>query len=360
MKNVLKKLASFAILAAAAAAIYVIGSLPGRNRQAPPSETQPVNVEVEVVKPVESLPDTFDCSGVVEVNRVVRISAEVAGRIEHIAVEEGAPTRQGQVLMKFNDDLISAEVAQAEAQAAYDKIEFSRVSELFKKDFARQNEYDQVKMRSEVSQAMLKAATERLKRTTIVSPVSGVPNRVPAEVGEYVLPGTLVAEIVDADTVKIAVQVAERDVAMLKVGDVEQIFADSPRGGEKCAQGKISYISELADSNTRTSRVEISVDNASRELRSGQIVRVRLTRAVLKNVILVPLAAVIPLETGKEVYVVENGKASRRGVTLGVIKANRVQVLDEEGGLKSGDLLIVSGYRYVSDGQVVTVRQSDK
>jgi Fe2+ transport system protein FeoA len=101
--------------------------------------------------------------------------------------------------------------------------------------------------------------------------------------------------------------------------------------------------------------VEITVANDDYRLHSGQIVKARLTRRVLKDVIMVPLESVIPLEEGMIVYVARDGAAERRDVTLGFIKGRRVRALS---GLTPGDLLIVTGQRYVGHGQRVTIVES--
>ncbi|MBU0617299.1 MAG: hypothetical protein KKI02_06265, partial [Planctomycetes bacterium] len=116
--------------------------------------------------------------------------------------------------------------------------------------------------------------------------------------------------------------------------------------------GQVSYISELADELTRTTRVEITVGNPEHRLRSGQIIRARLTRRVLTDVIMIPLGSVIPLEQGRVVYVANDGQAERREVELGLIKGRSVRILS---GLKAGDRVIVAGHRYVGPGQPVTV-----
>ena len=67
---------------------------------------------------------------------------------------------------------------------------------------------------------------------------------------------------------------------------------------------------------------------------------------------MVPLLAVIPLEKGKAVYVVENDTAQRREVSLGIIRGTRIQILS---GLRPGDRLIVAGHRFVGPGQAVRI-----
>ena len=170
------------------------------------------------------------------------------------------------------------------------------------------------------------------------------------EVGEYVSPGDPVAEIVNIDEVKVVVDVPERDVQYLEVGQTVDVLLRNPV--ETTTAGKITYISELADAGTRTTRLEIMVDNRDHALRSGQIVRARLTRRVLEDVIMIPLGAVIPLENGKVVYLVRDGCAERREIELGFIKGRSVRVLR---GLEDGEQLIIVGQRYVGPGHPVAV-----
>jgi membrane fusion protein (multidrug efflux system) len=170
------------------------------------------------------------------------------------------------------------------------------------------------------------------------------------EVGEFAVPGDQVAEIVEIDRVKVVVDVPERDVHYLRVGDTAEVLGYAQKDLQR--RGAITYINELADEYTRTTRLEIALDNRDHRFRSGQIVRARLTRRVLSDVIMIPLGAVIPLEHGKAVYIVNAEHAQRREVELGLIKGRRVQVLR---GLSEGDRLIVAGHRYVSPGQSVNV-----
>ena len=182
--------------------------------------------------------------------------------------------------------------------------------------------------------------------------MAGILDEIPVEKGEYNTAGTKVAQIVDMDTVKVVVAVPELHIHLVRLGDEHEIVRDF-RGDGKALKGRVTYISELAEPKARTTRVELTVDNSGRALRSGQIVRVDLTLRILKNVVMVPLLAVIPLEHGKVVYVVKDGKAQRRKVTLsGLFKGHDVRVT----GLAAGEMLIVKGHRQrVSPGQAVRV-----
>jgi hypothetical protein len=101
--------------------------------------------------------------------------------------------------------------------------------------------------------------------------------------------------------------------------------------------------------------MEISVPNADNRFHSGQIVKVRLKRCDLKNVIMVPLDAIIPLENGYQAYVVENGTAQPRKIAIDIrsIKGKHIQVLS---GLEADDQLILfPGNRRCGPGQKVKI-----
>lgn len=359
------------VLAAAGgvAGIYLMPTPPTEKEVV---ETPPVNVVVEVVERQPRVEETFDLPGTIEPNRVVKVAAEVAGRIEFYGrraetitwqgrslpegqtIDEGQPVRQGDTLLQLNRDILAAERDRAEAQRAWDQSEYQRLLGLQTRGATTAREVTEATSKAAISQAALRVAEQQLERTAIRSPIGGVINRMMREVGEYVMPGMEIAEIVEIDPVKVVVDVPERDVPYLAVGQEEQILPD--RDAAPLATGRITYISELANPLTRASRVEITIANPDHRLRSGQIVRVRLTRDVRQNVVMIPLKAVIPLEEGYEVYVVQGNKARRRTVNLGFLRQDRV--LAE--GLETGDRLIVQGHRLVSSGQRVNVIESTK
>lgn len=359
------------LVLAAAAAVGVVAQLKPRVEPAPPAQALPVNVKTWQVHTLPELADAFDLTAVVEPEYVVRVAAEVPGRIEQVgrrsealtwrgrvfppgsALKEGEPITAGEPIVYLNKDLLQARYARAQSQFEYDEREYRRLLDLYERGTGTtsKTELDDARTKRDIGKALLDEAARELERTTIVAPLSGILNRLPMEIGEYAAPGDQVAEIVDVSQVKVVVDIPERDVYYLAVGQVAEIFPLAP--GSEPLTGEITYISELAEELARTTRTEITLENRDHLLRSGQIVKVRLTRRVLQDVIMIPLDCVIPLEVGRVVYVVDaEDQAQRRVVTLGFIKGRKVQVLN---GLVEGDRLICVGHRYVGPGQPVIV-----
>jgi membrane fusion protein (multidrug efflux system) len=282
---------------------------------------------------------------------VVIVSAEVAGHVEAVPAVEGRPCKPGDLIVRLNRELFEAEHERAKAQLAFSQAELGRVEQLAGRQVLTEKELDAARNQVVAAQSALRMARYNLERADIAAPIAGVLNKVTVEKGEYLQAGRAVAEIVEVDTVKVVAQLPERDVRFIKVGDAADVTDDAGDGRSR-RQGQATYISELADSQTRTTRTEITLDNRDRKLKSGQIVQVEMARQRLRGVIMIPLAAVIPLEESYAVYVAEGDKAQRRDVKLGFLKGREVQVTD---GLKPGDRLIVAGHRLVGPGQDIRI-----
>lgn len=339
------------ILLIAVAMLTAIAKMPATKREAPPTEAPPVNVTVETVVSQPELADTFDLPAAIEPNRVIKVAAEVGGRIEQIGPVKGETVRKGDLLIQINADLLQPQFDSAKAQVEYNQIEHERMANLVKDDATARRDLDNATTQLAISKAQLEEIRARLDRTRIVAPTAGVLNDLLIEEGEYIDPGKPVAEVVETDPVKVAVEVPERDIAFFSVGDEAEVFVNI-KGVETQRAGKIAFISELANPQTRSTRMEILLDNKERLLHSGQIVRVHLTRRILKDVILIPLLAVIPMEDSMAVYIVSSSQAERREVKLGIIRGDHVQVTS---GLQPGDPLIIAGHRFVAPGQKVNI-----
>jgi membrane fusion protein (multidrug efflux system) len=346
-RNVIKAI----IVLAAIAILTAIMKMPAKKREAPATEAPPVNVTVMTVKAEPQLADSFKLPAVVEPNRIVTIASEVSGRIESIPLEEGSRVRAGDLLIKLNTDLILHQFESAKARVERDQIEFDRMTNLAKENAATQRDLDNATSQLAISKAGLEGISARLERTSILAPTSGVLNDLIVEEGEYVDPGNPVARIVDTDTVKVVVEIPERDVAYFSIGNKAEIFANTI-GDDESLAGTITFISELADPRTRSTRTEITLNNEQRLLRSGQIVKVSLTRRILEDAVMIPLLAVIPMEDSKAVYVANSSQAMRRQVEIGIIRDDQVHITS---GLEPGDKLIIAGHRFVAPGQKVNI-----
>ena len=338
-----------------------------------------VNVAVEVIQAQPKMTDSFELPAVVEPNRVVRVAAEVAGRVESVRCDEGTVCREGDPLVDLNTELLQAEFDRAKAAAHFAETEYERIVRLKEQGAGTPQDRDRAEYEMYISRAMMERAGAELERAKIIAPINGVLNDVTVEKGEYVQPGDPVAEMVDIDSLKVVAPVSELDIPYIKVGDPAEVFPNVNGNGDSITC-TVTYISARSDESTRATRVELALDNKDRARRSGRIVKVRLTRRFIEGAIMIPLDAAIPLEEGNAVYVVEKDLetqqevARRRTVKLDPRFIKRMVPPRQEGdteprppeqrilvlsGLNEGERLIVSGHQFVGAGQPVTIRERE-
>lgn len=313
-----------------------------------------VDVKVEPIALVRQ-PDEIRLPGVLEPFRTVKVAAEVPGQVERVGPREGTEVEPNQPLAWLNTDLLQAARDQASAKYELDKRELERYEGLDKRGVATDIEMFRARAAAEISKAVLAEVNERLKRAVIRSPMAGVLNDLLIEPGEFVTTGTPVAEIMEVDRLKVIVNVPERDVVHVRVGQDARVVVDAIDGFE--LPGKVYFINVCGDQKCRTFRTEILADNTQRRARAGLIARVILRRGVIEQAIMIPLASVIPTETGYQVYIVQDGKAVSRKIEIGLIVGDRVQA---KTGLEADDKLIIDGHRMVGDGSAVSVVESTR
>ncbi|UCF36331.1 MAG: efflux RND transporter periplasmic adaptor subunit [Acidobacteriota bacterium] len=353
-KRIKKPLISLVIITAAGFAVVSVARIPPRVEEVVPKEILPVNVEVMEIVPIPQMPDVVELPGALAPKRIVVVPAELRGRIEKLYCEEGQAVEAGQKLAELDNALLQAEYERSKAQYEFDDRTRERSRELLERGVLNKSQVEEAEARAVVSRAVLEVARTNLERSVVYAPTSGVLNDLLREQGEYVSAGDGIAQIVEVDQVKVVIQIPEKDVQYLRIGARIPVLVEALSNLR--VNGEVTYISEVADESTRTTRVEVTIDNSSGRLRGGLIAKAQIPRRVLHSVVMIPLSAVIPLEEGRIVYVANEGVAERRIVELGLLKGSDVQVVE---GLQRGDLLITSGQRQVGPGQQIKIVESE-
>lgn len=374
------------LIFSAAVGLTGLSRLPKREKDKPPAKSSKVNVVVQTVV-AEDFRDTIDLPGVVEPNQTVVVSARVAGQVVGIKGREGRPCKRTDTIVVLDTVKLSArlqqadamvkrltaQIAQAQAERDLARLDVDSTTDMLAKGAATKLTLDQATVRlrgaeagiTQVRSGLVEAQASRAAAeadvgyATIATPIDGVLDKVMFEPGEYVAAGDPVARIVDIATMRVVVDVPQRDIGCVKLGQEHAVLCDMEAGAYgRTLKGTVDYIAQLADPGAKTTRVEVLVSDPSHGLRSGRPVRLRLHRRTVGKAIMVPLEAVIQLERGRAVYIMQDGKAVRREVTLGLWRGRRVRILPDARkgwGLEAGDELIVKGHRYVGPGQEVKI-----
>lgn len=301
-----------------------------------------------------STADIVYLPAMLEANVNATLSAEKAGRIVELKVDRGDPVEKGQILLQIDDRIWQASLKQATIAAENAETNFGRFKKLQADGAVAESEYDNIRQTYIQAEAMATEANINIELCRVESPITGVVNDRFVETGEYVQPGTPVFQIVDHATVKVMIQVPEKDIYSIKAGD-EISFSVQPLP-DRTFTGKVSFVAAQADERNNAFRAELAVDNTDGTLRPGMIAQVEFHRGITDGMISLPMSAVLPSKGDHIVYLAKEGHAVRRKVQIETITRERALI---SSGLEEGDQIIVEGSRTLSDGQLVEIMNTE-
>jgi len=315
---------------------------------APPPERVATVEVVDVISEIV-VEQTVLSADLLPLRRAV-LAAEVSGVVESLLVEEGQRVEQGSVVAHVDTRALQQGLNEAEALYRQAEADFERAESLFaSRSITRQQQISAATSR-DVALARKESARLQLEKSSVKAPWPGTVAATRVEVGDFVNPGQPMVELVEIRRLKVRAPAPAVDVPFLQVGAPATITVDA-FPGERFTAAIVRIAAEL-DMDARTLWVEAELPNPGERLRPGLFARMEVPRRTLKGALMVPLEALIDLETGQAVYRVEEGLARLRRVALGAVIGDRVVVLE---GLASGDRVIVAGRQQVSDGQRVAV-----
>jgi membrane fusion protein (multidrug efflux system) len=317
----------------------------------PEVEKNPVNVAVQILK-LKNVEETFTLPGTLEAWEDLTLSLEQPGPILWIGPSEGDRLKAGDEILRIDKETLVAQHARNSSDHDIRKKQLERADSLLKEQLISERERDEVYQAFQSANASLTETRIAIEKSTLMSPIDGILDRLLVDRGEYGNMGTPAAVIVKIDKLKVVVDVPEKDVPFTRTGQRVVVIQAGVDGKGVGRPGKLIHVSYLANESTRTYRSKVQIDNSDGYLRPGMIVRVKFVRRVVKNAIVVPLYAIIDRDGEKFVFVVEDGSAVRRQVRLGPIINGTVVVF---GGIQEGEHLVIKGQQLVADGGPVTV-----
>lgn len=290
-----------------------------------------------IVVQTSTFDNNLSLSGSIEANEQVEIHSEVSGIVEGIYFTEGTYVNKGQVLFKVNDIELRAQLKQAQTREGLAAENERRAKLLLQKEAISQEEFDV----ANADYASMKAQTQLIKaqiaKTSVKAPFSGKIGLRSISPGTYITPTVLVAKLVNTGKLKITFSIPEKYASQVKSGSVIDF---SVSGSDKIYTAKIYAIEPEVEVATRTLKIRSIADNVDGKLFPGTFADVKLPLSIIKDAIVVPSEAIVPIQDGKKVYIANMGKAKEVMVDATTRTDASILILS---GLKAGDTLITSG-----------------
>jgi len=387
------------------------GSAPSDSAKQP----KPLLVEVKPVLRGE-IAQILELSGEIVATESVVMAAIKDGPIKYCPWREGDSVRAGEKLVEIDREVHRAEVLVAQAALAVarskladlkagtrpeeiDKADANvkrwqatleearknheRQSELFAQDFTSQQSVDGARERMEVAEAELAASREVLRmlkagptpteiavqsatveeaaarlalaqahlaECVITAPFDGTITKVYVRVGDLASAKAPLLEMFAPSSLLVRFAVPEARAAAVRPGLGLQVALDAMPG--RTFSAEVSRVYPQLDATMRTRIVEARITEPVEPV-PGMFARLTLELQRAENAILVPNGTILTTPTGGQiVFVVDQGKARRRDVVLGIQGEHTVQIVE---GVEAGERVVAAGHQALRDGQAVRV-----
>ncbi len=316
-------------------------------------------------------------------NLAAHVSTPVAGRVNSVSVQLGQAVRQGQTLAVLKSDTIGQQQAdllqsslqadndihQAQLQLKFSEAAYQREQKLFKDRISARADLESARTQYEKDKGALQSlqtkrsatistvqerlslsgagpnAASRVVRTrridpyiTISAPRAGIVVSRTINNGELADPSKEMFQIAELDRVWLVAGLYEKDLAKVRVGQPVSLTLDSLSGQK--FPGRISFIGNEVDAQTRTLPIRVEVPNPGLRLKPGMFARVQ-TEVANSQALSIPKSALQQNGDFTFVYVpIASHRYEERRVTQGISTGNYVQIL---AGLKPGEKVATAG-----------------
>lgn len=291
--------------------------------------------------------------GQVEANKNVMISPQTAGIVTRILVKEGQFVRRGQLLAQLDDAVMRSSVEEVKTSLELATIMYDKQQKLWDQEIGTEVQLLTAKNQKESLERRLATLEEQLEMSKVKAPISGVVDEVSPKVGEAVSPGFPAFRIFNPTDLSLISQLSEAYIPFVERGDKVKIYFPAL---DKTIDAKVSVVGNSIHPNDRTFPVEVRLPN-SKFFKPNMFGEIEINDRTIPDAITIPASLIQQTNEGPFVYIAkadgEAWKAERRNIQTDLSYKGQVQVTE---GLQAGDRLVTAGYKDLSDGQVVTLR----
>ena len=310
---------------------------------------QAINVQVDTMQ-LENVNAKFSYSGTFEPNKETKISAELQGKINTILVDAGSVVSKGQTLIQLDNSLLKLQLQIIEVQIEGLEADVNRYTILSKADAIQGVQLEKAELGLKSAKVQKETLLEQINKTTIKAPFNGVVTAKLSEEGAFAAPGVPLLQITDITTLKFTVNVPEKDLSQFKLNQSYSLSVDAY--SEILLTGKATMIGSKANMGS-SFPVQITVNNTSDlKIKSGMFGKVLLKGEMSGKGIVIASSAIQGTENQSQVYIVKNGKAVLKNITI-LDKIQNKAIISN--GLNEGDVIVTNGFINLFDGANITV-----
>ena len=325
------------------------------------SFSMPAAVVSTVNATAASWDTVFSAVGSVTAVQGVTMTAEAPGKVVRIDFDSGDRVETGKVLAQLD---ITEEIARLRALEAGEnlaRVNLRRIESLVAQRSTAKAEYDAALAEHRQILAQMDALKAFIAKKTIRAPFRGILGIRRINLGQNLGDSDVIVTLTRLDKVHVEFSLPQQQVASVLPGATVRVTTDALPGQSR--EGRLSTVEPLADSATRTVRMQAELDNPGEILRPGMFVNVGVVLPEKREVTLIPATAVLYAAYSDSVFVVEAAAQAEAGAAEGLTLRQQFVTLGErrgdfvavERGLEPGLVVVSTGVFKYRNGQSVVV-----
>ena len=280
----------------------------------------------------------------------VQVTSEIAGRVSEASFVEGSTVKAGDILVKLDDALAQAEVADAKARYDLAEANNDRAKQLSRTGNVTEKAIDEATANFEIARAALELQRVKLSKHVIAAPFPGRVGLRKVSPGGFIAVGTPIVNLEKLDILKVDFKLPELFLPSVTVGQTVEVVVDALP--EHTFTGEIYAIDPQVDVNGRALALRARVPNPDFVLRPGLFARVLVKGKQTREVVLAPESAIVPRGGETFVFRIDNGKAIEAKVKLGERSGAEVEILE---GVTPNTQLVTAGQLKLRNGASIEV-----
>jgi len=305
----------------------------------------------------ESWQTTLTAIGTVAAVQGVTVTTEIAGLVREISFESGAVVNKGDLLVRLDTSLETAQLRALEAQEELARLNLERERTLRSQNLVSQAELDVTEATMKQNKANADAVRATIEKKTIRAPFAGRLGIRQVNLGQYLDGGKPIVSLQALNPIYAGFSLPQQELAQLQLGMKVRLRSDS--FPDRQFEGKLTAMNPDLDASTRSIGLQATFDNAEQRLRPGMFVRAEVLMPQEQKVLVIPATAVLSAPFGDSVYVIESkpgkdGKPQQavrqQFIRTGLTRGDFVTV---ESGLKPGDKVASAGVFKLRNGMSV-------
>lgn len=283
-------------------------------------------------------------SGQLKAENEVAIIPKIAGVADVLSLNVGLGdhVEKGDLLFTLDNGTLSSSIKDSLLAYETAKNNFYRISRLYEEGAVSRQQYEQAQL--SVSDTQIKALQNQMSDSYVKAPISGIVSVLNIEKNGLAVSGQPSAVITDISVLQIEADITEKLINKVFVGKNVQLMI--PAISEDKLDAKVSLVNPVPDAMTNLYKMKIQVINYDDLLKPGMIAQIYFSIDEGKDVMMLPIDAVIQEGSEYFVYVVEKGKAVHKTVKVDVDNGEYIEIVS---GIKAEDDVIVSGQEFVKD-----------